>query len=825
MVELPKLKRTWIEKYLTSTFKIQFQYSTFALFSCLALIPLTMAGVVFFVPSLGVKTLGPRNILLLFAGTVVVCLVTSRLLAARVEAPIKALNRWVQQLAMTDCDGELKFTADGELGKLAGSFNALWQQLEENRLSNELQSWHKDGEAALNTILRGDPLLDEFADRIISFSAEYVGAQVGAFFVNNDEQFTLVASYAYKLRSANDNVFKLGESMVGQAALEKKTILFANVPKEHLTLRVDSGLGVTQPAAIVVVPLLYDDKALGVLELAISTGFGAREIGFLENTAHAVAVALHTAKARTRMANLLSETQRQSEELQTQQEELKAANEELHEQTEKLSSSKHTLQEQREELQATNEELEEKTEKLLRQQAELLKQKNERARKGQEKRTEERTIHAETLPVGSGQPVSNSQYQVSEPKGRLRPPALQPVEDRYTIVPDKKTALIIEDDPAFARILKKIAIKKGYQVLLAESGRDGLLFAEKYLPEAIILDLGLPDMDGMDILNALKEDKTTCHIPVHIASARDRDSTVLQKGSIGYLAKPATSEEIDAVFAKFEANISDAPAQLLIVEDDPVCRRDTVRLFKDLPVEIISTDTGKEALELLENRPFDAVILDLGLPDMNGLTLLDTLDDLPGFELPPVVVYTGRDMNRDEMREFKGKVNSVVVKGVDSRERLLDEVSLFFHAVNSKLPPEQQQKGALHKAPGTRLTDKKVLVVDDDTRNTFAIGRILKQAGMQTVMAADGVQALERLAEEPDIDLVLMDIMMPNMDGYEATRRIRAMDEHKKLPIIAITAKAMSDDRDKCLAAGASDYLAKPVNKEKLLSMLRVWQR
>lgn len=787
----------------------KFERKIFVSMLCLALMPLIVICIVLF----PVAAMEPQNLARILLAIVVLLLVAARLLAARLVAPVKSLTRWVEEAVTSDgvLPGQQGLVVEGELGELAENFARLKNQLSVNLCDNALQNWHKDGETGLHRLLQGDQVLSQFADRTLAFCADYVGAQVGAFFIHGDGRFVLTASYAYKLRSANDNAFRLGEGMVGQAALEKKIIHFQNVPPSHLALRVDSGLGENQPAAIVVVPLVYNDQVLGVFELAGSSGFGAREIQFLEQTAGTIAIALHTAQTRDRIASLLADSQRQSEELQSQQEALKTANEELEEQALQLRESKRLLQEQREELQAANAELEEKTEKLLKQQEEMVKQKAALAR-----------IQTGAVPAPEHYfhgAVSGTSRTPSTPPVWQQDSGKQPADHGNTADSDDSSVLIIENDPVFAHILEKMAAKKRFKVLRAENGRAGLQAAEKYRPCAVLLDLGLPDMDGMDVLAALKASKSTRHIPVHVISSLDRDNRVLQKGAIGYLAKSANSEDIEAVFATFERHFKNNPEQLLIVEDDLVCLRDTVKLFQHRHVHITTAGTGKEALQLLSSHQFDAVILDLGLPDMDGFAILDALD-----EPPPVVVYTGRELTHAEMVRFDEKVNSVVIKGQDSRERLLDEVSLFFHAIQTRTPPEEKQsEKAMRHVGGTNLTGKKVLVVDDDMRNTFALGKILKKADMLPVSAADGLLALERLAETADIDLVLMDIMMPNMDGYEAIRRIRAMNNYQKLPIIALTAKAMGDDRNKCLQAGASDYLAKPVDKEKLLSMIRVW--
>lgn len=396
-------------------------------------------------------------------------------------------------------------------------------------------------------------------------------------------------------------------------------------------------------------------------------------------------------------------------------------------------------------------------------------------------------------------------------------------DDRGVAQVGEKTVLIIEDDPAFGKILIDLARRKGYRGLLAMRGGEGLQLAEKYQPSAIILDLGLPDISGRRVLEQLKRNIKTRHVPVHILSAEDKTNEVLQMGAVGFLTKPVSAEEVDALFAKIESLLQDEIKRVLLVEDDGNNRLAVTRLIANRDVDICAVSSGCEAHERLLSERYDCVILDLSLPDISGFELLNRLSQDERIELPPIVVYTGRELTSEEYKELSEYTGSIVIKGVSSPERLLDETTLFLHSVESKLPLEQRNIIQMLHSSERLLQGRKVLLVDDDLRNTYALSKVLREHGLSVSMADNGELALSKLAQEPDIELVLMDIMMPVMDGYEAIRRIRQQERYKKLPIIALTAKAMPEDKAKSIDAGANDYCTKPLDIEKLLSMMRVW--
>ncbi len=396
-------------------------------------------------------------------------------------------------------------------------------------------------------------------------------------------------------------------------------------------------------------------------------------------------------------------------------------------------------------------------------------------------------------------------------------------DDRQIITPEDKTLLIIEDDRAFAGVMRDFGRERGFKCIVAETGETGLHFADFYKPSAIILDIGLPGIDGWTVMERLKENPNLRHIPVHFMSASDANLDAMRMGAIGYLTKPVDMNKLDKAFGNIESIISKSVRRLLIVEDDEIQRESIKQLIGEDDVHIVAVSTGKHALDELETNRYDCMILDLGLEDITGFELLEAIRRSETAARVPIIVYTGRELTVAEEKELNRYAESIIIKGVKSPERLLDESALFLHRVEANLPAEQRgMLKAVHDKESI-LSDKKVLLVDDDMRNVFALSSILEDKGMDITIARDGLESLDKLKENPDIDIVLMDIMMPKMDGYEAMQEIRKQRVHEKLPIIALTAKAMKGDRSKCIEAGASDYLAKPIDTDKLLSMLRVW--
>jgi len=399
-------------------------------------------------------------------------------------------------------------------------------------------------------------------------------------------------------------------------------------------------------------------------------------------------------------------------------------------------------------------------------------------------------------------------------------------DDRKNISDKDKVLLIIEDDKNFAATLMKIARKRGYKCLVAGTGKTGLLLAMEEPVTAIILDLKLPDIDGMQVLDQLKHDLQSRHIPVHIISGREQgdDVTPLRKGAIGYLTKPVRKEDIEDAFARIEALLQAEMKQILAVEDDKRNQVAIQTLLKKNDINITLAGTGAAALDQLRAKRFDCVILDLRLPDMTGFEWLEQAEKVAKENgLPPVIVYTAKELSEEENRQLNRYTGSIIIKGAKSPERLLDEVTLFLHSVESTLSKDQREMIRMQHDPDKVLQARTVLLTDDDLRNTFALSKLLKKHGMNVVIADNGQMALEKLKDDASIDLVIMDIMMPVMDGYQAMKEIRAQRAHLNLPIIALTARAMPEEQEKCMAAGANDYLTKPVDVERLLTLLRVW--
>jgi HAMP domain-containing protein/CheY-like chemotaxis protein/signal transduction histidine kinase len=396
-------------------------------------------------------------------------------------------------------------------------------------------------------------------------------------------------------------------------------------------------------------------------------------------------------------------------------------------------------------------------------------------------------------------------------------------DDRENLKEGDIVLLIVEDDQHYARVLCDLAHDEGFQVLVASRGSEALALAREFHPTAISLDVFLPDMLGWTVLNHLKQDPGTRHIPVQILTMDEDRQHGLSRGAFAFLNKPTTPEGLQAAFMRMKEFAMPRLKELLVVEDSPAEQLSIRELLGSEDIRISVASTGAAALEAVRKNNFDCVVLDLRLPDMSGFEVLERLRDTPALTELPVVVFTGKDLTSEEDSRLHSLARSVVVKGVESPERLLDETALFLHRVVTDLPPEKQKMLEwLHRSDDA-LVGKKVLVVDDDVRNIFALSSVLERRGMMVLTAGTGREAIELIDSTPEIAIVLMDIMMPEMDGYETMQVIRQNTLLRRLPIIALTAKAMKGDREKCLEAGASEYLAKPVNTEQLLSSLRMW--
>ncbi|MEZ4722415.1 MAG: response regulator [Flavobacteriales bacterium] len=403
----------------------------------------------------------------------------------------------------------------------------------------------------------------------------------------------------------------------------------------------------------------------------------------------------------------------------------------------------------------------------------------------------------------------------------LNHPTIEDDRDRITSV--DHSILIIEDDLEFARLLGVQAHEKGFKFISASSGEDGLLLAGQYRPSAIILDIDLPGIDGHIVLKELKGNPDVRHIPVHIMSVNEKTLDPIRSGAVEYLTKPVTKKQLEQAFGRIEDFVSRRMKNLLIIEDNDDLRQTIVKLIGNGDVKCFQAATGQQALDQFKKQPIDCAVLDLGLPDMSGFELLKELEKVSTRAVPPIIIYTGRELSKKENEELEQYAETIIVKGVKSEERLLDETALFLHRTVRNLPQKKQDMITGLYDTETIFQGKKLLLVDDDMRNVFALSKVLREKGFEIVKAENGKVALEALNKDPDMDMVLMDIMMPEMDGYECMREIRKQKAFATLPVIALTAKAMKDDRQKCIDAGANDYISKPVDVDRLLSLMRIW--
>ena len=434
--------------------------------------------------------------------------------------------------------------------------------------------------------------------------------------------------------------------------------------------------------------------------------------------------------------------------------------------------------------------------------------------------------------------------QAAAPK-RSEPPALPPVrqvakqkepekeeealpaprvpDDREKLGEGARAVLIIEDDLAFARVLQDLAREMHFDTLVATTANEGMDLARRFVPAAVLLDLALPDHNGLSVLDRIKRDPKLRHIPVHVISATDFTSEALSMGAVGYAIKPVKREQLVEAFRRLSEQLGERPRRVLVVEDDPGQSEAICGLLRSAGVETLRASGVAEALDSLQEARFDCMVMDLRLADGTGFELLERMIRQPAASNPPVIVYTGQELTAADEERLRRYSDSIIIKGARSPERLLDEVTLFLHQVEARLPAELQRMLHAARSREASFEGRRILVVEDDVRNVFALSSILEPKGATVTIARDGIEALEALEKNEAIDLVLMDIMMPRMDGFEAIRRIREKPNLAKLPIIALTAKAMADDQARCIEAGANDYAPKPIDVEKLLSLIRVW--
>ncbi|PKB13438.1 signal transduction histidine kinase [Novosphingobium kunmingense] len=423
--------------------------------------------------------------------------------------------------------------------------------------------------------------------------------------------------------------------------------------------------------------------------------------------------------------------------------------------------------------------------------------------------------------IPAGPPAAANLSTTRQPRKVVR-------DDRNTLDPSRRILLVIEDDADFASIVADLSQQMGFQCIVASTAEEAVRLAGEHRPSAIVLDLGLPDQSGLTVLDRLKHDEATRHIPVHVISGSDYSQTALSLGAIGYHIKPIRHDDLAQVLGNLQDQLSTTMRRVLIVEDNEVQREAVRELLGSDEVETVAVGTAAECLDQLGQQTFDCMVLDLNLPDASGFDLLETLSSREDRSFPPVIVYTGHDLGPDDEQRLRRYSSSIIIKGAKSPERLLDEVTLFLHRVVADLPPEQRQMIQKARFRDAVLEGRRILIVEDDVRNVYSLTSVLEPRGAAIAIARNGQEAIEALAASANdpgkaIDLVLMDVMMPIMDGLAATRAIRKDARWRDLPIVMLTAKAMPDDQEKCLDAGANDYMAKPIDVDKLLSLVRVW--
>ncbi|MBA3330243.1 MAG: response regulator, partial [Actinobacteria bacterium] len=1044
-------------------------------------------------------------------------------LAGNLTTQVRAIAEVSTAVTQGDLTRSIAVEAQGEVAELKDNINQMIANLKDTTQKNAEQDWLNSNLARFSGMMQGQRDLETVSRLIMSELTPLISAQHGAFFMVESVEaerpsFRLLASYGYKERKSLANRFSVGEGLVGQSALEKKSILITEAPDDYI--KVTSGLGEAPPRNIVVIPVLFEEQVMAVLELASFSRFSATHQTFLDQLTETIGVVLNTITANMRTEALLQqsqsltqELQSQSEELQTQQDGLRRSNSELEAQAKSLKASEELLQTQQEELQQSNVELEEKA-ALLRDQNQRIEVKNaevESARIALEEKADQlalsskykseflanmshelrtplnsllilakllsenandnltakqveyaRTIHAaggdlldlindilDLSKVEAGKmDITPSQVRLkgiqehvrrtfgptAEEKGlkldlrlapdlpqgiftdeqrlhqilknllsnavkftqrgtvtmraELAPPGLRfrtnetlnaadtviafsvwdtgigipedklrlifeafqqadgttsrkyggtglglsisreiarllggeiraestlglgstftlylPVayhaleeeadadadagagagadgdmevrpygrdapgfvlfdqpeshepaaqidgvpqisapetfsalavaepelesevdDDRDNLADGDRVVLIVEDNADFARTTLEVAREQGFRGLVALRGDTGLAVARYYRPDAIILDMQLPVIDGWQVLEELKADASTRHIPVHILSSLDARQSALRAGAVAFLEKPVTKEALSEAFTDMARFIDRGLKHLLVVDDDELQRQSIIELVGGGDdVHIVAVGSSEEALAELEETRFDCMVLDLKLPKMTGYALLETVKQDERFRDLPTIVYTGKELTRREETKLKRYAETIIVKDVNSPERLLDETALFLHRVEAKLPAEKRRVlEQLHRGDAV-FHGKKILIVDDDVRNVFALTSVLEQEGMEVLYAENGKDGIDTLRDHPDIALVLMDVMMPELDGYATTRAIRAITQFEKLPIISLTAKAMKGDREKSIGSGASDYVTKPVDTDQLLSLMRVW--
>lgn len=978
-------------------------------------------------------------------------------LAASFNKMISVFQDYIQMadsIGRGDYDADIKLRSDKDF--LGRALRNMRDNLNNLSKEKETRTWLLTGNNTLNDKFREEKEVRNLAQDVIAQIASFLKAQVGAIYLFENGRLNRVGAYACDLKSVPES-FEVGQSLVGQAAQEKKPILFEKVPPDYV--KMISGLGSAPPTNIIVFPFFYIGKVKGVIELGSSKEFTALDVEFLHLVGNNIASAFNSSQSRSKLKELLEETQRQAEELESQQEELKQFNDELLDKINSIEKSEASLKVQQEELQQSNAELEEtanmlENEKQVLEMAKiaveakaqnleslskykseflanmshelrtplnsililtqlLIENKNgslndkelkyanviynsgnelltlindildlSKVESGKMELVEEEVplrevvkdmnmmfsevaknksiefnIYASDVKVKaiftdkqrlqqilrnllsnafkftpSKGAVTLSIHQPSESKFKTKGlttssniiafsvidtgigiqkdkqeiifEAFRQVDstdkrkyggtglglsisrelsdllggeidlkseegkgstftlylpihaqestiklqhahqaelkstgnvskeeneietvfdDRNTLHENSRTILIMEDDKDFAQVILAFVRERKYKGIIAHQGNTGLSYARHYKPDAILLDMKLPVMDGEEVIRQLKNDPELRHIPVQIISGYGLKKEAMKLGAFDFIKKPVKKEDLQKVFDRLEDFARRKYKRLLIIEKDREENKAICDLIGNGDVECLPTFSVEEAYEKLIHDSFDCVIVDIGVSDHSGFEFLEKVKSNAQLNQIPIIVYSIQDLTKEQNKKLGALANTVILKTAYSHERLLDETTLFLHRVEANMPKEKQSIiRKLHRAD-TVLLDKTVLIVDDDMRNIYSLTNALEEEGMHCLTAENGKEAVKLLNKNFTINIVLMDVMMPEMDGYEATLEIRKSDHYKKVPIIALTAKAMKGDREKCLAVGMSDYITKPVDISQLLSLMRVW--
>ncbi|MES2513213.1 MAG: response regulator [Bacteroidota bacterium] len=956
---------------------------------------------------------------------------------------ITVMEGVTQKLSNGDYTSRSGDQKQDELGRVSTALNSMAVSLENNFNILNNKNWLQEGSVKIGDAIRGERNVNQLSTNLINCITDYLKAPIGTLYINDTGSFSLASSYA--LANAPKQ-FTLGEGLIGQAAKNKEIRIVDELPPEFL---IASSVGNTLPVSLVIIPLVYENETIAIIELGLLRKPTHLEIEFLVTNREPMAIGINAALSYVKLQNLLEETQAQTEELQAQHNELENLNAELEAQSHKLQASEEELRVQQEELQQTNEELEERSLLLEEKNIEILKKAKELeistrykseflANMSHELRTplnsilllsrllsenNEKNLNTDqveyaTVIQSSGNgllglideildlskieagkmeleymdiPLSDIgkdmkglfkevarqkninfdiiiqpdlPYAIETDKGRveqilknllsnalkftskgtvsleikkctvdkalicfvvkdsgigisedkqqfifeafqqadgstrrkyggtglglsisrelskllggdifvfseldkgseftLRIPVSKPeysqsyfenqtmspqvevqqstsVTDQYiaSVIPDDvpddrdniqdtdKTILIVEDDTPFAKSLLEVTRKKGYKGIVCVRGDEAMPLAKKHKPVGILLDIQLPVKSGWQVMDELKNELTTRHIPVHMMSSYKVKNETLLKGAVDFINKPFAFEQMPEIFKKIEYVLNRNSKKVLIIEDNPKHAQALAYYLETYQINSEVKSNVTESVTALKNKDIDCVILDMGIPDAQSYQLLEEAKKDAELGNLPIIIFTGKSLSMTEEQRIKQYADSIVVKTAHSYQRMLDEVSLFLHLVEEK--KKNQVRPTDHKKLGVMteiLNGKTVLIVDDDVRNIFSLSKSLEQLKMNVVTAMNGKEALVKLEENKNINIVLLDMMMPEMDGYETAKHIRNNNQWKNLPVIAVTAKAMTGDREKCISAGASDYITKPVDIDQLLSLLRVW--